>query len=159
MPVFLEWYGNPVIVSLLFPYHTPIIFKRYGILSKACQHFPYQMPEFFSWYGNHVKASMLFPYHTLVFFNWYGIHGKACHRFPYHTPIFFNRYGIHVKTGQQLYISLSPKTTTTFSDYFESNFTSKQIVPNCMEHCEIGLNKIGFNLTNLGFKEFVPLES
>ena len=110
MPVFLEWYGNPVIVSLLFPYHTPIIFKRYGILSKACQHFPYQMPEFFSWYGNHVKASMLFPYHTLVFFEWYGIHGKACHRFPYHTPIFFNRYGIHVKTGQQLYISLSPKT-------------------------------------------------
>ena len=98
MPVFLEWYGNPVIVSLLFPYHTPIIFKRYGILSKACQHFPYQMPEFFSWYGNHVKASMLFPYHTLVFFKWYGIHGKACHRFPYHTPIFFNRYGIHVKT-------------------------------------------------------------
>ena len=51
------------------------------------------------------------------------------------------------------------KNTTTFSDYFESNFTSKQIVPNCLEHCEIGLNKIGFNLTNLGFKEFVPLES
>lgn len=51
------------------------------------------------------------------------------------------------------------KNTTTFSDYFESNFTSKQIVPNCLEHCEIGLNKIGFNLTNLGFKEFMPLES
>ncbi len=64
--------------------------------------------------------------------------------------------GTYVNRSTTIYFIIT-KNTTTFSDYFESNFTSKQIVPNCLEHCEIGLNKIGFSLNELGFKNFVPL--
>lgn len=51
------------------------------------------------------------------------------------------------------------KNTTDFTDYQESSFTSKKIVPSCLEDCEIGLKKIGFSITDLGFKKFIPLES
>lgn len=61
----------------------------------------------------------------------------------------------YVNRRTKLYFSIS-NNTTNFYDYEESDFTSKSIVPNCLEDVNMVLNKYGFTLQDLGFKEFVP---
>lgn len=59
------------------------------------------------------------------------------------------------KTKLYFYIS---DNTTNFYDYEESDFTSKSVVPNCLEDINVVLNKYGFNLQDLGFKQIVMLK-
>lgn len=65
--------------------------------------------------------------------------------------------GSYFNRSTTLYFRIT-SNTTNFSDYKESSFTSKSIVPNCLEDDEIALRKIGFSLNDLGFTYFTSLK-